>query len=387
MFSVNNWPDRLHSVREAVIVTRSRPCLSENGGERALLMCPAVPTDDLQTRHVPCPRELPGVEENEMSTEKLLPPLNDPWLIVHWLSEITAQPAERVRQRLHAECRRLGHNVCEAAREFGLSPHVWNERLLEFYGQTDAFLYETAVWNSTRIKAELRDRVLEVLETHLWAGARVLCFGDGMGFDSAALAKRGLTVTCYDVSGPGLEFARRTFDQNQLHVEIITSEANLPAESFDAIVCLDVLEHVPDPPSLVQRFAGWLREDGLLAVHAPFFHVDVTRPTHLVANRRYAGRIRSLYRSAGFRLMKYRLPLLNPVVLSKSPTAEPRKLTSVQRVCLAASQIFLQITSRVPYLPGAIAARMCRPPRSWIHALCVEGESASRGCSRGDVGC
>lgn len=316
-----------------------------------------------------------------------LPPLNDPWLVVDWLSEITGQPVGRVRPRLLAECRRLGHNVSEAAREFELTPHVWSERLLAFYGQTDAFLYETAVWNSTRIKAEMRDVVGRVLAAHLPSGARVLCFGDGMGFDSAALAERGFAVTCYDVSGPGLEFARRVFDRNQLDVEIETSEANLPAESFDALVCLDVLEHVPNPPAVVRRFSAWLREGGLLAVHAPFFHVDSTRPTHLAANRQYAGRIRSLYDSAGFRLFKYRLPLLNPVVLSKSPTAEPRKMTSVQRVCLAASQIFLQITSLVPYLPGAIAARMCRPPTSWIHALSVERASASRGSSNGDVGC
>jgi SAM-dependent methyltransferase len=305
-----------------------------------------------------------------------LPPLNDPWLVVDWLSEITGQPVDRVRPRLLAECRRLGHNVCEAAREFELTPHVWSERLLAFYGQTDAFLYETAVWNSTRVKAEMRDVVGRVLAARLPSGARVLCFGDGMGFDSAALAERGFAVTCYDVSGPGLEFARRIFDWNRLDVEIVTSEPNLPAESFDAIVCLDVLEHVPDPPAVVRRFSAWLREGGLLAVHAPFFHVDATRPTHLAANRQYAGRIRSLYGAAGFGVIEHCGPLLNPVVLRKSPAAEGLPLSLVQRLRLAARQLLLHAAGYVPSVPGVVVAGMCRPSGDWLCTL-NGGEAAA----------
>jgi 2-polyprenyl-3-methyl-5-hydroxy-6-metoxy-1,4-benzoquinol methylase len=324
-------------------------------------------------------RSLPQATRRVDAPHAPLPPLTDPLLVAEWLSDITGQPVERVRQRLQAECRRLGHNVCEAAREFGLVPHVWNERLLEFYGQTDAFLYETAVWNSTRIKAALRDTVVEVLETHLSAGARVLCFGDGMGFDSAALAERGFVVTCHDVSGPGLEFARRIFEWNRLPVQIVTQEADLAADSFEAIVCLDVLEHVPDPPAVVRRFASWLREDGLLAVHAPFFHVDSTRPTHLDSNRQYAGRIRSLYGPAGFGALVHCGPLLNPVVLRKSPAAEALPLSMLQRLRLAGRQLLLHAASRVPYVPGAVVAGLCRPSAAWTRTLsAVVGDPPSR---------
>ena len=59
-----------------------------------------------------------------------LPPLNDALLVADWLQEITGAPLTEVRRRLAAECRLVGHNVREAARAFGLTPHIWNDRRL-----------------------------------------------------------------------------------------------------------------------------------------------------------------------------------------------------------------------------------------------------------------
>ena len=138
-----------------------------------------------------------------------------------------------------------------------------------------------------------------------------------MGFDSAALAKRGFDVRCYEVSGPCLEFARRLFALNQLDVAIETQESRFSPQAFDAIVCLDVLEHLPDPPAAVVKFANWLAPLGVLVAHAPFYPVDATRPTHLRSNRRYSGVIEGLYGQAGFRPIKSAGPILNPLVLQK----------------------------------------------------------------------
>jgi hypothetical protein len=65
---------------------------------------------------------------------------------------------------------------------------------------------------------------------------------------------------------------------------------------------MDVLEHVPDPPAIVEMFARWLKPGGLLFVNAPFFLVSPDFPTHLDCNRRFSGSL-SLYSQFGFRLL------------------------------------------------------------------------------------
>jgi 2-polyprenyl-3-methyl-5-hydroxy-6-metoxy-1,4-benzoquinol methylase len=46
-------------------------------------------------------------------------------------------------------------------------------------------------------------------------------------------------------------------------------EAELPSESFDLIVLLQVLEHVEQPRSAIKSLAGLLKKDGLLIIETP----------------------------------------------------------------------------------------------------------------------
>lgn len=298
-----------------------------------------------------------------------LPPLTDSLLVADWLCAITGSPIATVRERLLAECGLVGHNVREAARKFGLVPFIWNDRLLEFYGQTDSFLYETAVWNATPMKQQMRETVCRALERHVPRGSRVLCYGDGMGFDSAAIAARGYHVTCYEISGPCLDFAQRIFDYNHSDAVIITDESQFAPGSFDAIVCLDVLEHVPDPPAVVRKFAGWLRDDGVLAVHAPFYLIHSTRPTHLKSNRRYAGSIAGLYGSAGFRPIGNGGLLLNPLVLRKPAGGGRLPVPLSLRLGLGASQFVVTAARWLPGVPGFVSSIVCRPTPDWPQRL------------------
>jgi len=159
---------------------------------------------------------------------ELFPPLDDLETLMCWLSEITGRDQADVQRRLLAECDFCGKCICEDAEAFGLMPNVWNERMIEFYRVTDAFLFSNASWNSTRMKRELTNTVCRIMTERLPLGSKILCYGDGMGFDSAALAKCGFRVTCYEISELSLEFARRLFSLNELEVVIEREDWAVP---------------------------------------------------------------------------------------------------------------------------------------------------------------
>lgn len=226
-------------------------------------------------------------------------PLNSAADLVQALARCTGDSPELARRRLIEEARCSGINVRRDAEQFGLVPYVWSDRLLQFYSGTRAFLYETAVWNRDPLKLSIRKWVGDLLSKHLSAGARVLVYGDGLGFDSASLASLGLQVTSLEPSAPGQQFGAEVFERNSVTVRQVADDNALANETFDAIVCLDVLEHVPSPPETLAQFNRWLPADGILVASAPFFCIEPYRPTHLRSNRKYSGNL-SLFRKAGF---------------------------------------------------------------------------------------
>ena len=101
-------------------------------------------------------------------------------------------------------------------------------------------------------------------------GARVLDVGCGAGLLSEALAGKGAEVTALDLSPELLDVARlhllesgRQVDYRLVSVEDLA--AQMPSE-FDAITCMEMLEHVPDPGSVLRACASLLKPGGTLFV-------------------------------------------------------------------------------------------------------------------------
>lgn len=100
------------------------------------------------------------------------------------------------------------------------------------------------------------------------SGARVLDVGCGGGLLSEALAGAGADVVAIDLAPELLKVARLHKLETGVRVDYrLQSVESLAAEqpgSFDAITCMEMLEHVPDPSAIVRACASLLKPGGRL---------------------------------------------------------------------------------------------------------------------------
>jgi len=100
--------------------------------------------------------------------------------------------------------------------------------------------------------------------------ARVLDIGCGAGLLSEALAKSGAQVTAIDLAPDLIKVAKLHRLESGVEVDYrVQSAEALAAEapaSFDAVTCMEMLEHVPDPAAILAACATLLRPGGRLVV-------------------------------------------------------------------------------------------------------------------------
>lgn len=98
------------------------------------------------------------------------------------------------------------------------------------------------------------------------SGRRVLDVGCGGGLLAEEMAHRGADVIGIDLAEAPLAAARLHASENGVELEYrcisVEAMADESPDSFDVVTCLEMLEHVPDPVSIVMACARLVKPGG-----------------------------------------------------------------------------------------------------------------------------
>jgi len=174
-------------------------------------------------------------------------------------------------------------------------------------------------------------------------GLRVLDVGCGGGILADSMARQGAAVLGIDLATKALKVAQLHALEAQtegVQYREISAEA-LAAEqpgSFDVVTCMEMLEHVPDPSSVVKACAALVKPGGhvffstisrnakafLFAIVGAEYVLDLLpRGTHEYAKLIKPSELASYCRAAGLNLLQTRGMQYNPLTRHYWLNADP----------------------------------------------------------------
>jgi 2-polyprenyl-3-methyl-5-hydroxy-6-metoxy-1,4-benzoquinol methylase len=126
------------------------------------------------------------------------------------------------------------------------------------------------------------DFISDALKSKVGPDAKVLDVGCGNGVISRHLGKLGFNVLGIDVSEATIEKARSLNTLPNVWFDVISAEKLVAqGDTFDAIICSEVLEHLDNPSALLKVLYQSLKKDGILVVTVP----NGTGPRELFVTR------------------------------------------------------------------------------------------------------
>ena len=150
---------------------------------------------------------------------------------------------------------------------------------------------------------------LEMLESTMPPGSKVLDVGCGTGEMAATLAKRGYEVWGVDIAEPMVRYASHRHESGRFRVGDL-EHIPFDDDTFDAVVCLGVIEYLPDDARALSEIRRVLRPGGTAVVSTPSAASPLPRMDRICV--RFVALLRPLYHLVKYGLRGQRPPLPPP---------------------------------------------------------------------------
>lgn len=164
-----------------------------------------------------------------------------------------------------------------------------DDRIKAFYKQTTNYIFELGEWHLF-VPGKRESDVALVADLKAKHVKNVLDFGGGVGLVAILLARAGIDVTLADLDGTSLDFAKFRAQRHGDKLKIWKSDVEPmpPDKKYDAILALDVLEHLPKEElhRSVDKLVKLKHAKTEVVISAPFgrtavhpMHIDLTEDT------------------------------------------------------------------------------------------------------------
>ena len=131
----------------------------------------------------------------------------------------------------------------------------------------ESFAYEWSRFGQTR--PEWRANFIEYLRPHppeALAGIRMLDVGTGSGRHSRVASELGAEVVAVDL-GDSIDVARANLPDEVTTIQADAEALPFPPDSFDMVISIGVLHHLPDPERALRSLVPYVKPGGHLHVY------------------------------------------------------------------------------------------------------------------------
>lgn len=246
--------------------------------------------------------------------------------MVDEISQFLNISRDEVCQRIEEEIFNPGINV---ARAWKRAHPITEEEINNFYKTTDAYIFDLYVEHQRVYRKIILERIVERLKIN--NTKFVLDYGGGAGFDAIEMRKAGINVVYFELPNLTSRFAEWKFIKSgYADIKVAYDEKMLKKHDFNAIVCLEVLEHIAKPMEVIKSFSYLLKDEGIILLSEAFELVGDEYPSHLKINQKYAGRIFDMMEKYRF-ICTHKYDDNKPLEFKKMEKGIPFMLCRIQR--------------------------------------------------------
>jgi len=260
--------------------------------------------------------------------------------VIQSIAAVTQSTEASIRDQVSEEHRAMGSAVNADVRAFDVVPFQPSAQMDTLYRTGTSFAVELAGAYKDGARLKMAAFMLVRLcteRTRIGRNLKVLAVGDGIGSDSIRLASAGFDVDymAYEASVTSSVAAEnfRKFKSaapSSIGNLRVLNRHEIETGTYDAVISLEVIEHVEKPNEFLDFLHQQLAADGLLFLSDCFPGITDYWQTHLLSNERLSGFVPLMAVQAGLAYVgASQQPLCKPYVFQKSSTPVDQLLMQV----------------------------------------------------------